>query len=148
MTMKRPTWQLQWDDGMSVGIPEIDEDHKQFLLLINELNRSITEGRKQTEIKQRLKFIVDDAARHFQREEKFFQEMQFPDAASHALVHGQVLKALRRIQDSFIPYGLDAEWVDAGLFIKSILLSHIFTEDMKYAVYFKSQSGNFEKGEG
>jgi hemerythrin len=85
--MKRPTWQLQWDEGMSVGIPEIDEDHKQFLLLINELNRSITEGRKQAEIKQRLKFIVDDAARHFQREEKLFHEMQFPDAAGHALVH-------------------------------------------------------------
>jgi hemerythrin len=138
--MKRPTWQLQWDEGMSVGIPEIDEDHKQFLVLINELNRSITEGRKQTEIKERLVFIVRDAARHFQREEELFQEWQYPDAASHALVHAQALRALKRIQDSFIPYGLDTEWVDAGLFIKSILLSHIFTEDMKYAVYFKSRS--------
>jgi hemerythrin-like metal-binding protein len=138
--MKRPTWQLQWDDGMSVGIPEIDEDHKRFLVLINELNRSITEGRKQTEIKERLVFIVEDAARHFQREEELFQEMQYPDAKSHALVHAQALQALKRIQDSFIPYGLDTEWVDAGLFIKSILLSHIFTEDMKYAVYFKSKS--------
>jgi hemerythrin len=137
--MKRPTWQLQWDEGMSVGIPEIDDDHKQFLLLINELNRSITEGRKQAEIKERLVFIVEDAARHFQREEKLFQERQYPDAASHALIHAQALQALRRIQDSFIPYDLDSEWVDAGLFIKSILLSHIFTEDMKYAIYFKSR---------
>jgi hypothetical protein len=30
---KRPTWTMTWNDGMSVGIPEIDEEHKQFIRL-------------------------------------------------------------------------------------------------------------------
>jgi hemerythrin len=143
--MRRPTWQLEWNDEMSVGIPEIDEEHKKFITLINDLNRSITEGRKQTEIKERLKFIVDDAAQHFAHEEKLFREREYPDAASHALTHTEALKALKKIQQAFIPHGLDSEWVDAGLFIKSILINHILTEDMKYAHYFESVKKDAKK---
>jgi hemerythrin len=50
---------------MSVGIPEIDEDHKHFIFLINELNRSIVDRKDPAEIKKRLQIIVEDAERHF-----------------------------------------------------------------------------------
>ncbi len=46
---------------MSVGIPEIDEDHKRFISLIDELNLSITERMKATEIKKRLQHVIEDA---------------------------------------------------------------------------------------
>ena len=135
--MKKPTWKIEWNEGMSVGIPEIDADHKQFMFLINELNRSITEGMQPAEIKGRLQLIVDDAGRHFKQEEELFMEWRYPGAADHAHIHTQALKALQDIQDKFIPYGSDSEWVDAGLMIKSILLSHILTEDMKYAGFHR-----------
>ncbi len=138
--MKRPTWKLTWTDDMSVGIPEIDEDHKNFIFLINELNRSITEGRGPTDIKQKLQLVVDDAERHFVQEEKLLQEWRYPDAEAHAKIHVQALKALRSIREKFIPYGLDSEWVDAGLMIKGILIDHILTEDMKYADYYRNSS--------
>ena len=136
--MKKPSWMLVWNDDMSVGIREIDEDHKQFIFLINELNRSITEGMPAADIKNKLQLIVDDAERHFGEEEKLFKEWRYPDTEIHARIHVEALKALRDIKAKFIPYGLDSEWVDAGLMIKSILISHILTEDMKYADYFQS----------
>lgn len=121
---------------MSVGIPEIDEDHKRFILLINELNRSITERMKATEIKKRLQDVIEDANQHFEQEEIFFRERQYPNAEGHAISHNIVKNTLKRIQDSFMPYGLDAEWVDAALVIKQILVNHILTEDMQYADFF------------
>jgi hypothetical protein len=45
---------------------------------------------------------------------------------------------LKNVQDSFLPYGLDAEWMDAAQAIKQILISHLLTEDMQYAIYFES----------
>ena len=136
--MKKPKWNLEWNEGMSVGIPEIDADHRRFIALLNELNRSITERMKATEIHKRLQHVIDDTERHFEQEEKFLKEWRYPNAGVHAGIHKQVLNTLKKIQDSFIPYGLEAEWLDAALIIKNILISHIQIEDMQYANYFKS----------
>ena len=136
--MKKPKWSLEWNDGMSVGIPEIDEDHKRFILLIDELNHSITERKSSTEIQRRLQHVIEDANRHFEQEEKFFRDRQYPNVEGHVRSHNNVRNTLKKIQDSFIPYGLEAEWLDAALVIKQILITHILTEDMQYADYFKS----------
>jgi hemerythrin-like metal-binding protein len=136
--MKRPTWTISWNDGMSVGIPEIDEDHKRFILLINELNRSITDRKEPAEIKERLQFIIDDAEQHFAHEEMLFKEWRYPDIDRHASQHAQALKELKEIKVNFIPYGLDSAWIDAGLKIKGILINHIIKEDMKYAEFYRN----------
>jgi len=136
--MKKSQWNLEWNEGMSVGIPEIDEDHKRFISLIDELNRSITERMKASEIKSRLQHVIEDADRHFEQEEIFFRERQYPNAEGHVRSHNNVRSTLKSIQDSFMPYGLEAEWLDAALVIKQILISHIINEDMQYAEYFKS----------
>ena len=135
--MKRPTWRIEWHEGMCVGIPELDEDHRQFIDMINDLNRSINERREPSEIKRKLKFIVDDAERHFTQEEKLFKEWQYPDTEEHALKHSKALKNLQEIVEKFIPYGHDSEWVDAGWRIKGILVNHILTDDMKYAEFYR-----------
>src|SRR5665811_2336251 len=82
--MRKPTWTITWNDGMSVGIPEIDEDHKHFISQIHEFNKSITGRMDPAEIKNRLQLIVDDAKRHFEREERLFKERLYPDTDSHA----------------------------------------------------------------
>lgn len=138
MTMRRPTFTITWVDEMSVGIPEIDGDHKRFIFLINELNRSITEGKTPTEIKRRLQVILDDAAEHFAHEEKLFKEWRYPDIAGHAKIHAQTLKELNAIMREFIPYGHDTAWLNAGSRIKSILINHILSEDMKYAEFYRN----------
>jgi len=136
--MKRPTWTLRWEAEMSVGIPEIDEDHKQFFDMINLLNRSIIDRMEPAAIKKRMQLIIDDAERHFSQEERLFKEWQYPDIEGHALSHGRALKALYEVNEKFIPYGFDSAWVDAGLRVKSILVDHILNEDMKYAIFYRN----------
>jgi hemerythrin len=138
--MKRPTWTIEWDEEMNVGIPEIDEEHRPIIQLINELNRSITEGKSPAEIKRRLQLIVDDAVRHFSQEEILFQEWQYPDSAGHARMHAHILNALQGIKAEFIPYGLDSSWVDVGLRIKRILIDHFQNEDVKYVERYRKSS--------
>lgn len=138
--MKRPTLTIQWNDEMNVGIPEIDVEHKPIILLINELNRAITEGMNPAEIKRWLQHIVDDTEMHFSQEEKLFQEWQYPDAAEHARIHSQLFKALQEIKAECIPYGVDTGWVEVGMRIKRILLNHFQNEDVKYAEYSRKSS--------
>ena len=36
-----PVWRLDWDESLSVHIPEIDAEHQHFIRLVNELNEAI-----------------------------------------------------------------------------------------------------------
>lgn len=139
--MKRPTWTMSWNDVMSVGIPEIDADHKHFIDLINELNRSITDGKDPAEIKKRLQIIVEDAERHFSQEERLFSEWQYPGTEAHAIKHAHVLKMLNAIMENFVPYGADSGWINAGLRIRDILIEHILSDDMTYAEFYRNTPG-------
>ena len=135
--MATRTWRMTWDDGMSVGIPEIDEDHKRFIALVAGFNQSIAVRVAITEVQKRLQDIVGDAAEHFAHEERLLNEWRYPGADDHARIHAQLVEVLQNIK-SQISSGYDAEWVEAGLKIKEVLIHHIQTEDMKYAEFYRN----------
>lgn len=136
--MEPHTWKVEWNEGMSVGIHEIDVDHKRFILLIGDLNRAIVDRMDLEEIKRRLQLILDDAAKHFAHEEKLLREWRYPDAAEHAKKHAHALKSLEEIQDQLFAYKMTSEWIDVGIKVKDILINHMLTEDSKYAEFYRS----------
>lgn len=136
--MEPHIWKIEWNDGMSVGIPEVDEDHKHFASLVNELNRSIVDHMELCEIKKRLQNVLDDAKQHFAHEEGLFNQWKYPDSAHHADRHAQAIKSLQAIMAKFITYDLESEWIDAGLEVKDLLITHLLTEDMKYAEFYRN----------
>ena len=137
---KRPTLMFTWNDEMDVGIPEIDEDHKPIIISINEFNRSITEGKDPSEIKRRLQLVIDETIRHFSQEEELFKKWQYSEAASHARLHADILKAIQEIMNRFIPYGSDSSWTRVGITMKQILAEHFKNEDVKYAEFRQSRT--------
>lgn len=143
--MEPRTWKIEWNDSMSVGIPEIDEDHKRFVFLIDELNRAIAGQMDLSEVKKRLQRLIDDAEQHFSHEEKLFKQWKYPDAKDHAKKHENVLKSLQAVMDKFISYDFQSEWIDAGIEVKDILITHLLTEDMKYAEFYRNARKAHEK---
>lgn len=123
---------------MSVGIPEIDEDHKRFILLVGDLNRAIADRMELGEIKRRLQLIFDDVVQHFAHEEKLFAQWQYPDTQTHASKHAQVLKTLDAIKERSINYDLPLEWIAVSMEVKDLLIDHLVTEDVKYAEYVRN----------
>ena len=88
-------WKLTWNDGMSVGIQDVDEDHRQFIHLVNQFNSAVADRMSSEEVKKRLQDILDDAVKHFDHEEKLFCEWGYPDAADHACIHAQIIQTLQ-----------------------------------------------------
>ena len=131
------TWKMEWNDGMSVGIPEIDAEHRQFIFLVNEFNHAITERMGLSEIKLRLQNILDDAVQHFAHEEALFKEWNYPDTDIHASMHKAAFEALQEIEAKFVNYNFEPEWINAGLAVKDLLIEHVLTEDMKYAAFYR-----------
>ena len=131
-------WRLEWNEGLSVQIPEIDAEHQQFLRLIYELNEAIIGRMDVEEIKKRMQSLLDDAVKHFDHEEALFREWGYPDADGHAIKHAQAVQSLNEIMGKFERGGMDYEWIYAGLKVKEILIGHMLHEDMKYRDYCKA----------
>ena len=125
-------WRLEWHEGLSTYIPEIDAEHQHFIILVNVLNRAIVGRMGVVEIKKRMQAILDDAVAHFAHEEALFKEWGYPAAEEHANKHAQILLAMRAIMGRFERGGVEYEWVDAGLQVKDTLIEHLLAEDMKY----------------
>jgi hemerythrin-like metal-binding protein len=128
-------WRLEWNDKLSVCIPEIDAEHQHFIMLVNELNEAIVRRMDVEEIQKRMQAILDDAVAHFTHEEALFMEWGYPAAEEHAEKHAQITLALHEIMGRFEHDGTGYEWIEAGLQVKQALIDHLLTEDMKYRDY-------------
>ena len=131
----KPIWRLDWNESLSMYIPEIDAEHQHFIRLVNELNEAIIGRMNKKLIKSRMRAILDDAAMHFAHEEAVFKEWGYPDAEEHA----QIISFLNEIMES-VDHGKMAHgWLEAGLEMKQVLIQHILNEDMKYRDYHVAQ---------
>jgi hemerythrin len=130
---KTPVWKIEWNDEMSVGIPEVDEGRKRFIGLVNNLNRSIIDRADQAVIRQNIQLLIDDAIQDFSLEERLFKKWHYPVAEEHAQIHATILKGLQDIMGSISSDALGAELIEANLKIKAILINHLLVEDVKYS---------------
>jgi len=128
-------WSLEWTEELSVGIPEIDAEHRHFIRLVNELNDAISRRMDVVEIGKRMQAVLDDAVAHFQHEAVLFKEWGYPDASEHEQKHAQITRTLHEIRSQLANGGTEYEWVEAGLKIKKTLIDHLLNEDMKYRDY-------------
>jgi len=76
--MQTDTWKLEWNEELSVGISDIDAEHRHFIELVNNLNRAILDRKEWTAIRQCMQLILDDAGKHFAHEEALFREWTIP----------------------------------------------------------------------
>lgn len=134
------SWKIDWNDAMSVGIPEVDQEHRQFIQLLNDLNLAIASRMDLAEIQRRMRLILDNADLHFAHEETLLRQRNYPDADDHADKHAQTRQALHAIMAQCTRDSLEPQWIAAGLEVKNILINHLRTEDIKYMDYFHNAS--------
>jgi hemerythrin-like metal-binding protein len=132
-------WTIQWNESLSVGIPEIDTDHQRFILLVNDLNWAISARQEKPEIERRLRLIITDAKTHFRHEELLFAEHGFPGAAHHAELHTELTSEFLRVLGEFNRSQDSYHWIKSGLLIKKLLVDHLLEEDMTYREFLGSR---------
>ncbi len=136
--MENDVWSIEWSDKLSVGIPEIDQDHQRLITLLNNFNKSVADRMPMTEIKKRLQDLIDDAIHHFLHEENLLEEWQYPDVENHAHIHAQISGVLHDIMANLTHMSTDYQWIDAGLKIKKTLIDHMLIEDMRFVEYYRN----------
>jgi len=77
---------LQWTSELSVGIPEIDEQHQELYRRAERLIFAIRAGDR-SEIEPLLRFLSDYVISHFECEERWMDEAEYPGLDVHRDLH-------------------------------------------------------------
>lgn len=129
---------IEWDEKYSVGIQQIDEQHKQLIDLINALHdaRCVDNGRES--LATILHGLVSFAARHFTMEEDLLVQYEYPEFESHRREHDRFVQKVSDFHED-LNDGASALSDDVMYFLRDWLIHHILGTDMKYSSFLKEK---------
>ena len=74
---------VNWTDKLSLGITEIDNQHKKWIAIINDLNDAMRAGKSTEVLGEVFKRLIDYTEYHFKAEETYFEKFGYPEKTSH-----------------------------------------------------------------
>ncbi|NOS36400.1 MAG: bacteriohemerythrin [Deltaproteobacteria bacterium] len=80
---------LQWTKALSVGISEIDDQHKELFGKINKMLNIIVESSEIDETGKVIDFLDEYVVSHFATEEGLMKRFDYPDLEYHLQQHGE-----------------------------------------------------------
>lgn len=125
---------IVWGDVLSIGIDEIDEDHRKLVNIFNVLNHSVTEGASPEYLAAVLEELINCTVWHFSHEERLMLKYGYEGIEEHKAEHQELIKSVKELQQEM----LQADKPVADEEIESLerwLTGHIFTADMRLGSY-------------
>lgn len=124
---------MQWDDSFSIGIDEIDHQHKMLLDCFTLLQDAIDKGGRWMDVHFPLVQLREYAHIHFGVEESLMRMSDYPGTAEHIECHRKILGKLEELEKESLRRDI-AEEVTAVL--RHWLIGHIMRTDKDYARHF------------
>ena len=125
-----------WKDSYSLGIEEIDAQHKKLVEIINRFYNAFYNNKHKRVISGILSQLVEYAKYHFTTEEQYFERLNYPDANYHITEHKRFIIEINRL--------IKANKSNPGAtafklitFLQQWLTGHILISDKRYAGYIR-----------
>lgn len=116
---------------MSVGVGIIDDQHREFIGLVNELTESVTSPRANFVVGLTLEKIFSFAQYHFLTEEKYFALFDYELADEHIKEHRKLLSQVEDYRHRFFDLHEDVA-ADLAKFLEVWVGEHLHDQDRKY----------------
>lgn len=137
--MEKAEWEIAWSERLSVGNAQMDEEHRQFVARVNDLNKAIIEAEDKTTVERMMDLMLMEATHHFWHEQELLARWNYPETAAHTAAHteltAQFVRVMKEIEESELSY----VWALKGLRFKQLLVEHLLREDMKYRDFLRAQ---------
>jgi hemerythrin len=129
---------LDWSDVLDIGLPLLDEQHKQLFAIADDLLTAIARGEGDAALKDIFDRLKAYTQYHFKEEEAYMVSIGYPDyeahKAEHVLLMMRVNTLWRLIENGELitPKGV-------ALFISDWIVDHIMHKDELIGRFAKSQ---------
>lgn len=125
---------LFWDDSLSLGVENIDNDHKQLFAILHHVLKLLATGeqdRREFACREALDFLEKYTRRHFAREEAFQRELGYAGYEMHKALHDNLCRVTlpdmnRELEEK--NFSQDAVERFVGIFT-GWLMWHVMIED-------------------
>jgi len=129
--------QIEWTEDLSVGLPEIDNQHKQLISIYNDLFSAIERNEGEVILGNIFKRLKEYTDSHFKDEEAYMQSIGYPMLGEHAsehillLVRVQMMWNLSKHDKTIEPDGV-------AHFLREWIVDHVSTSDRQIGEFARS----------
>jgi len=123
-----------WSDALSVGIEEIDEQHKVLVDLLNQLHTAIIQHHGSESSNRILIELVEYTRIHFAVEESLMRILGYPEYEEHKHHHSLLINEVRMLVTK-LHNGKKSISFELLHFLKIWLTKHIMDEDRQYVPF-------------
>lgn len=122
---------IMWDDNYSVGVKEIDDQHKKLFDLINQTHQAMVDKVGKDQKQEILDGLVNYTVYHFDHEEGLMRKAEYDDYDAHIEKHKKLVGQVQDFHRKFTAGDID---IDQNLmkFLKDWLSNHIMGTDKFY----------------
>lgn len=129
---------IEWNDSLKTGIPIIDEQHQELIVMLNRFGRFRC-GRES--FNEAFSELEDYVNIHFKTEEDYMISKNYPDYKTHKACHDELIELLKKFKEKNknfeYGYSPDEEIIElAGDWI----IEHYSKEDVELVKYIKQVS--------
>ena len=128
-----------WNDSYLLGIPMIDNQHKNFFVILDNLE-TLNQKQEKSEMHSLINELQNYVIYHFQTEEDLMVKSQSPNIDLHVMEHELFKKKVEEFHHSY--YNNNVELLNEMIsFMRKWLLIHIGGTDTEYADSIKNTLG-------
>lgn len=122
---------LTWGSKYSIGVTEMDRQHRVLFDILNELQSAMLSGTARNVTGQLLKRLTDYTRRHFSAEEALLTAAGYPELTQHRIKHSELLK---QVDEHVARFQRGEMTVNVQLlnFLRDWLTTHIQHTDREY----------------
>jgi hemerythrin len=125
---------IVWDEILSVGVDEIDEDHRKLVNIFNILNHSVMAEESSDYLAATLAELINCTVWHFSHEERLMLKHRYEGIEEHKAEHRELIKSAKELQQEILQ--ADKPVVDEHIeFLERWLTEHILTADLRLGSY-------------
>ena len=123
-----------WKDSYSIGVQEIDAQHRRLFALAEQLHAAMNSGKGKDVMAPVLQNLIDYTKTHFAAEERLMQRCRYPNFTEHKAQHDQMTAKVLQLQRDF-QAGTGAISIEVMQFLNAWLRQHIGDSDRKYTPF-------------
>ena len=127
---------MEWKEEYSVGLAEIDRQHKELIAYFQRIESALEEGSNWSDLHFRIVELRNFAEFHFEFEEGLMRMFDFPGGESHGNTHQLFFIKLGEIERRVVAD--DSVKRDMVNFLFEWLFEHICKSDREYASHILS----------
>ena len=129
---------IEWTDELSIGIKEIDEQHKNLIELANSLCKKIELVDNHDMVQKAFDIFITQSKIHYKEEEDLMTKHNYPRSGSHIGEHNELLQKVKSV--SYLCSVNDQTVISSLTTIFSGYFTHHFHgEDKSLAIYLNSR---------